>query len=86
MASPTMVDEIGRISPTTGSSTFPLQPQLRQDPTPSSVTPPVPFLPLFPPILLRHHCHRRTRISPICPLRPANSQQILSPPGLPSIP
>eukprot|EP00956_Cyclotella_meneghiniana_P013948 scaffold20531_cov67-Cyclotella_meneghiniana.AAC.4 len=33
MASPTTADEIGRISPTTGSLTFPLQPQLHQDPT-----------------------------------------------------
>eukprot|EP00956_Cyclotella_meneghiniana_P036577 scaffold127589_cov46-Cyclotella_meneghiniana.AAC.1 len=31
-ASPTMADEIGRISPTTASLTFPLQPQLSQQP------------------------------------------------------
>eukprot|EP00956_Cyclotella_meneghiniana_P035064 scaffold110902_cov30-Cyclotella_meneghiniana.AAC.1 len=86
MASPTMADEIGRISPTTGSLTFPPQPQLSQDPTPSSVTPPVSSLPLLPPISLRHHRHRRTRISPIRPLRPADSQQIQPPPRLLSIP
>eukprot|EP00956_Cyclotella_meneghiniana_P026888 scaffold59232_cov83-Cyclotella_meneghiniana.AAC.1 len=38
MASPTMVNEIGHICPTTGSFTYPLQPQLRQDSTPPSVT------------------------------------------------
>eukprot|EP00956_Cyclotella_meneghiniana_P044748 scaffold334141_cov129-Cyclotella_meneghiniana.AAC.3 len=80
-----MVDEVGRISPTTGSYTYPLQPQLRQDPTPTSVTPPVSSLPPLPPILLRRHRHSRTQISSIRPLRPADSQQIQPPPRLPSI-
>eukprot|EP00956_Cyclotella_meneghiniana_P024476 scaffold49204_cov36-Cyclotella_meneghiniana.AAC.1 len=65
----TMADEIGRISPTTGSLTFPLQPQLGLDPTPTSVTPQVSSLPPLRRFLLRHHRHRRTRISPIRPLR-----------------
>eukprot|EP00956_Cyclotella_meneghiniana_P029955 scaffold74292_cov43-Cyclotella_meneghiniana.AAC.2 len=81
-----MADEISRISPTTGSLSFPLQPQLGHDPTPTSVTPPVSSLPPLPPNSLRHHRHSRTRISPIRPLRLADSQQILSPPRLLSIP
>eukprot|EP00956_Cyclotella_meneghiniana_P036282 scaffold123692_cov42-Cyclotella_meneghiniana.AAC.1 len=57
-----MVDEIGRISPTTGSYTFPLQPQLCRDPTSTFVTLPLASLPPLLPILLRHQQHPRTRI------------------------
>eukprot|EP00956_Cyclotella_meneghiniana_P014805 scaffold22320_cov24-Cyclotella_meneghiniana.AAC.1 len=85
MASPTMTEEMGHISPTTGSLTFPLQPQLGQDPTSTSVTPPVSSLPPLLPILLSHHRQGRKQISPIRPSRPAVTHQIQPPPLLRSI-
>ena len=46
----------------------------------------VSSLPPLPPILLRHHRHGQSRISIICPLRPAVIHQIQPPPELPSNP
>ena len=83
----TFVDPIGGgSSPATVIKLSPFH-QHHHNPSASTpIHPEVSSLPPLQPILLFHRQRGRTRISPIRPLRPADSQQILPPPQLPSIP